>query len=111
MPKIAGAPYELVKGIKELGSASGGEFRGRRYRHPGRCRPDDADRSGRHLCEVPVFLKAANPAVRAKAIVEATTHFNDPQILAKVSENLGEPMVGISASSLPEAEQLATRGW
>jgi len=43
--------------------------------------------------------------------VEATTHFNNPEILAKVSENLGEPMVGINVSSLPESEQLATRGW
>ena len=51
------------------------------------------------------------PAERAKAIVEATTHFNTPEILAQVSENLGEPMVGISVSTLPESEQLATRGW
>ena len=39
------------------------------------------------------------------------THYNDPQILAKISENLGEPMVGISASTLPVEEQLAVRGW
>ncbi|MCP4426097.1 MAG: pyridoxal 5'-phosphate synthase lyase subunit PdxS, partial [Chloroflexi bacterium] len=38
-------------------------------------------------------------------------HYNNPQILAEVSENLGEPMVGINVSSLPEEEQLATRGW
>jgi len=59
---------------------------------------------------VPEF-KSADPAPRAKAIVEATTHYNNPEILARVSENLGEPMVGINVSSLPESEQLAVRGW
>jgi pyridoxal 5'-phosphate synthase pdxS subunit len=43
--------------------------------------------------------------------VEATTHYNNPEILAKVSENLGEPMVGINVSSLAQNEQLAVRGW
>jgi len=57
------------------------------------------------------IFKSGDPAHRGKAIVEATTHFKNPEILAKVSENLGEPMVGISASSLPEEEQLAIRGW
>jgi pyridoxal 5'-phosphate synthase pdxS subunit len=57
------------------------------------------------------IFKSADPAPRAKAIVEATTHYKNPEILAKVSENLGKPMVGINVSSLPESEQLATRGW
>ena len=48
---------------------------------------------------------------RAKAIVEATTHYADPKILADVSAGLGAPMVGISASSLTEAERLELRGW
>ena len=48
---------------------------------------------------------------RASAIVEATTHFDDPKVLADVSTGLGEPMVGISASSLPEDERLEVRGW
>jgi pyridoxal 5'-phosphate synthase pdxS subunit len=48
---------------------------------------------------------------RARAIVEATTHFDDPKILAEVSTGLGQPMVGISASSLPEEERLEVRGW
>jgi len=43
--------------------------------------------------------------------VQATTHYKNPEILAKVSENLGGPMVGINVSSLSENEQLATRGW
>jgi len=50
-------------------------------------------------------------ARRARAIVEATTHFDDPKVLADVSTGLGQPMVGISASSLSEAERLEVRGW
>jgi pyridoxal 5'-phosphate synthase pdxS subunit len=57
------------------------------------------------------IFKSDDPSPRAKAIVEATTHFNDPKILAEVSAGLGEPMVGISASSLAEAERLEVRGW
>ena len=48
---------------------------------------------------------------RAKAIVEATTHYADAKILAEVSAGLGQPMVGISASSLPDEERLEVRGW
>ena len=48
---------------------------------------------------------------RARAIVEATTHFEDAKVLAEVSTGLGQPMVGISASSIPEAERLEVRGW
>jgi pyridoxal 5'-phosphate synthase pdxS subunit len=48
---------------------------------------------------------------RARAIVEATTHFNDPQVLARASSGLGPPMVGIAASSLIDGERLETRGW
>ncbi|ADI15913.1 pyridoxal 5'-phosphate synthase lyase subunit PdxS [Truepera radiovictrix] len=48
---------------------------------------------------------------RARAIVEAVTHFNDPDILARVSRNLGEPMVGINLDTLAESELMAGRGW
>ena len=48
---------------------------------------------------------------RARAIVEATTHFDEPKVLADVSTGLGQPMVGISASSLPDEERLEVRGW
>ncbi|GAC1383949.1 MAG: hypothetical protein NVSMB33_12150 [Ktedonobacteraceae bacterium] len=48
---------------------------------------------------------------RAKAIVEATTHFEDPDIVARVSKNLGEPMVGINLDTLPEEQLMARRGW
>ena len=57
------------------------------------------------------IFKSADPETRAKAIVEATTHFDDPALLAEVSSGLGEPMAGIAASSLPEGERLEVRGW
>jgi pyridoxal 5'-phosphate synthase pdxS subunit len=57
------------------------------------------------------IFKSGDPEKRAKAIVEATTHFQDPEVLARVSAGLGEPMVGISASSLAPEELLETRGW
>jgi pyridoxal 5'-phosphate synthase pdxS subunit len=57
------------------------------------------------------IFKSGDPARRARAIVKATTHYKDPKILAEVSQNLGEPMLGISVSSLTEKETLADRGW
>ena len=57
------------------------------------------------------IFKSGNPADRAAAIVKATTHYSDPYILAEVSRNLGEPMVGRQISSIPEAELIADRGW
>jgi pyridoxal 5'-phosphate synthase pdxS subunit len=57
------------------------------------------------------IFKAGNPAERAYAIVQAVTHYKDPKILADVSTNLGEAMVGISARSIPEAELLAPRSF
>ena len=55
------------------------------------------------------IFKSGDPASRAYAIVQAVTHYNDPKILAEVSKNLGEPMVGISAKSIPEEDLLAPR--
>ena len=57
------------------------------------------------------IFKSEEPSVRAKAIVEATTHYNDPEILARVSAGLGEPMRGLSAAALAPEELLETRGW
>jgi pyridoxal 5'-phosphate synthase pdxS subunit len=57
------------------------------------------------------IFKSGNPAKRARAIVMAVTHFNDPQVLAEVSEDLGEPMVGINLDTLAEGERMAARGW
>ena len=56
-------------------------------------------------------FKSSDPAVRARAVVQATTHFRDPDILAKVSEALGDAMPGLEMSKLAEAERLQTRGW
>jgi pyridoxal 5'-phosphate synthase pdxS subunit len=57
------------------------------------------------------IFKSEDPMSRAKAIVEATTHYNDPEILARVSAGLGEPMRGLSAAAIPPEELLETRGW
>ena len=108
--KEIGAPYDLVKETKGLGRMPVVNFAA-----GGLATPADAALM-MQLGLDGVFVgsgifKSSNPAPRAKAIVEATTHFQNPEILATVSENLGEPMVGINASSLPESEQLATRGW
>jgi len=108
--KEIGAPYELVKETKELGRLPVVNFAA-----GGLATPADAGLM-MQLGVDGVFVgsgifKSGDPARRAKAIVEATTHYNNPEILARVSENLGEPMVGITARSLPEEEQLAVRGW
>jgi pyridoxal 5'-phosphate synthase pdxS subunit len=57
------------------------------------------------------IFKSGDPEKRARAIVEATTHFNDADIIARVSAGLGEPMVGISAAELSPEQLLETRGW
>jgi len=57
------------------------------------------------------IFKSGDPARRAAAIVKAVTFWNDPKVLAEISEDLGEAMSGVSARSLPESELLAKRGW
>jgi pyridoxal 5'-phosphate synthase pdxS subunit len=57
------------------------------------------------------IFKSSDPAARAKAIVQATTHFKDPKVLAEVSRGLGEAMRGIELGTLKPEEHLATRGW
>jgi pyridoxal 5'-phosphate synthase pdxS subunit len=57
------------------------------------------------------IFKSGDPARRARAIVEATTYHNEADIVAKVSRDLGEPMVGLNVTDLSEQERLATRGW
>ncbi|HRY08500.1 MAG: pyridoxal 5'-phosphate synthase lyase subunit PdxS [Actinobacteria bacterium] len=57
------------------------------------------------------IFKSGNPTERAAAIVQATTHYDDPDILAKVSRGLGEAMVGINVEEIPEPHRLAERGW
>jgi pyridoxal 5'-phosphate synthase pdxS subunit len=104
------APYELVRWVAENGRLPVVTFTA-----GGIATPADAALC-MQLGADGVFVgsgifKSGDPDLRAKAIVEATTHFNDPKILADVSAGLGEPMVGISASTLPDAERLEVRGW
>ena len=108
--KEIGAPYELVKETKALGRLPVVNFAA-----GGVATPADAALM-MQLGVDGVFVgsgifKSGDPARRAKAIVEATTHFRNAEILARVSENLGEPMVGIGVSTLAPEQQLATRGW
>ncbi len=108
--KEIGAPYDLVKETKQLGRLPVVNFAA-----GGVATPADAAMM-MQLGVDGVFVgsgifKSGNPAKRAKAIVEAVTHYKDPDILAEVSKDLGEPMVGINVGSIPEAEMLAERGW
>ena len=108
--KNLGAPYELVRQV-----ARDGRLPVVLFTAGGIATPADAALM-MQLGSEGVFVgsgifKSGDPARRAVAIVKATTHYQDPSILAEVSRGLGEPMVGITARSLPEASQLATRGW
>jgi len=57
------------------------------------------------------IFKSGNPAQRAEAIVKATTFFDDPAVIARVSRGLGEAMVGINVAELAEGQRLSQRGW
>jgi len=104
------APYELVKWVHENGKLPVVNFSA-----GGIATPADAALMMQLGCDG-VFVgsgifKSGDPAKRAKAIVEATTHFENADVLASVSRNLGEAMVGINISDIPESELMATRGW
>ena len=108
--KNIGAPYELVKQTKELGRLPVVNFAA-----GGIATPADAALM-MQLGVDGVFVgsgifKSSDPARRAKAIVQATTHYLNPEILAEVSENLGVPMTGINVDSLIPEARLASRGW
>ncbi|MBW1982830.1 MAG: pyridoxal 5'-phosphate synthase lyase subunit PdxS [Deltaproteobacteria bacterium] len=104
------APYELVKETRELGRLPVVNFAA-----GGVATPADAALM-MQLGMDGIFVgsgifKSNEPELRAKAIVQATTHYQNPEILAEVSQNLGEPMVGVEVSSLPESAHISTRGW
>jgi pyridoxal 5'-phosphate synthase pdxS subunit len=108
--KQVGAPYALVKETKELARLPVVNFAA-----GGVATPADAAMM-MQLGLDGVFVgsgifKSGDPARRGKAIVEAVTHYRNPEILAEISKGLGEPMVGIGVSELPEIERLAGRGW
>lgn len=108
--KEMGAPFELVLEVARKGKLPVPNFSA-----GGIATPADAALMMQLGAEA-VFVgsgifKSKNPARRARAIVEAVTYYNDPVKLAEISTDLGEPMLGISARTLPEGEQLAVRGW
>ncbi len=108
--KNLGAPYELLRLI-----AAEGKLPVPNFSAGGIATPADAALMMQLGAEA-VFVgsgifKSSDPAARARAIVQATTHFKDADVLAKVSEDLGEAMPGIETSKLKESELLQTRGW
>jgi pyridoxal 5'-phosphate synthase pdxS subunit len=108
--KELAAPYELVKWVAQHGRLPVVTFTA-----GGIATPADAALC-MQLGANGVFVgsgifKSADPMSRAKAIVEATTHYSDPEILARVSAGLGEPMRGLSAAGLAPEELLESRGW
>ncbi|RLD05587.1 MAG: pyridoxal 5'-phosphate synthase lyase subunit PdxS [Chloroflexi bacterium] len=108
--KEIGAPFEILMETRELGKLPVVNFAA-----GGIATPADAAL----MMQLGVdglfvgsgIFKSGDPAKRAAAIVKACTHYNDPAILAEVSKNLGEAMVGINISTMPEEEKLAGRGW
>jgi pyridoxal 5'-phosphate synthase pdxS subunit len=108
--KDMGAPFELVKEVHKTGKLPVVNFAA-----GGVATPADAALM-MQLGAEGVFVgsgifKSTNPSVRAKAIVEATTHYEDPEIIAMVSKDLGEAMPGLEIKQIPEDELLASRGW
>ena len=108
--KEMGAPFELVMEIHNTGRLPVVNFAA-----GGGSTPADAALM-MQLGVDGVFVgsgifKSSNPEVRAKAIVKATTHFQDPAIIAEVSKNLGDAMPGLDIKQIPAEELLATRGW
>jgi pyridoxal 5'-phosphate synthase pdxS subunit len=108
--KQLGAPYELVRLV-----ARGGKLPVPNFAAGGIATPADAALMMQLGAEA-VFVgsgifKSDNPAVRAKAIVRATTHFNDAKIVAEVSRGLGAAMSGVESAKLPQSELMQTRGW
>lgn len=108
--KEFGAPFELVKEVKRLGRLPVPNFSA-----GGIATPADAALMMQLGAEA-IFVgsgifKSGDPEKRARAIVLAAAHYNDPKLLAEVSEDLGEPMVGINVETLKETERMAPRGW
>jgi len=108
--KELGAPYELVKEIREQGRLPVVNFAA-----GGIATPADAALM-MQLGVDGVFVgsgifKSGDPAKRAEAIVKATTHYDNPQILAEISRNLGEAMVGRQVTDIPESDLISNRGW
>ena len=108
--KDLGAPLDLVRHV-----ASTGKLPVVNFSAGGLSTPADAALMMQLGCDGNFvgsgIYKSEDPAARARAIVEATTHFNDPDVLAKISRGLGEPMKGLAIDSIPESEIMQNRGW
>jgi len=108
--KQLGASYELVRWVHDNGKLPVVNFSA-----GGIATPADAALMMQLGCDG-VFVgsgifKSGDPAKRAKAIVEATTHFEDAEVIGRVSRDLGEAMVGINIPDIPDAERMQERGW
>ena len=108
--KDLGAPLELVRDVAATGKLPVVNFSA-----GGLSTPADAALMMQLGCDGNFvgsgIYKSEDPAARARAIVEATTHFNDPDVLAKISRGLGEPMKGLATDTIPESEIMQDRGW
>ena len=108
--KNLGAPYELVKKTRDLGKLPVPNFAA-----GGVATPADASLMMQLGAESTFvgsgIFKSSDPKVRAHAIVQAVTHYNDPEVLLSVSTGLGEAMPGIEMRELSEEQQLQHRGW
>lgn len=108
--KNLGAPYELVKKTRELGKLPVPNFAA-----GGIATPADASLMMQLGAESAFvgsgIFKSSDPQVRAHAIVQAVTYYDDPEVLLRVSSGLGEAMPGIEINTLSEAERIQTRGW
>ncbi|MCL5039133.1 MAG: pyridoxal 5'-phosphate synthase lyase subunit PdxS [Firmicutes bacterium] len=110
LSKNLGAPYELVLEVKRLGRLPVVNFAA-----GGIATPADAALMMQLGCDG-IFVgsgifKSNNPEARARAIVRATTHYNDAQVLAEVSRDLGEAMPGLEISTIRKEERMQDRGW
>ena len=108
--KNLGAPYEIVRLVARAGKLPVPNFAA-----GGIATPADASLC-MQLGAESVFVgsgifKSSDPAVRAKAIVKATTHYNDPKIVLEASEELGEAMPGLDIAKMAASDLLQTRGW
>lgn len=108
--KELGAPYELVVWVAENGKLPVVNFAAGGVATPADAALMMALGSDGVFVGSGIF-KSGDPVRRARAIVQAVTHWDNPEILAEVSRDLGEPMVGINVALLPKEELLAVRGW
>ena len=115
--KELGAPYELVKKVRDTGKLPVVNFAAGGLATPAdaalmmQLGVDGVFVGSGIFFEISVLFKSSEPSKMAQAIVKATAHFNDPDIIANVSTGLGDAMAGLDIATMPEDQQLSTRGW